>query len=95
MGTEDQNTFDITGAAGSRDKGQHAGHLFAMAKLHQGQGGAKVGDNLRGFRNNNVDVGEDGKRSEMRTESAQERFVEAAVDGDDLSGRLAEAVCHE
>jgi len=60
MGTKDQNTFDVAGAAGSRDKRQHAGHLFAMADHHQGQGGAEVRDDLRGFRDNDVDVGEDG-----------------------------------
>ena len=36
-----------------------------------------------------------GTKRETSTGSAQERFVEAAVDGDDLSGRLAEAVGHE
>lgn len=61
MGTKDQNTFDVAGAAGSRDKRQHAGHLLAMANVHQGQGNTKVGDNLRGFRDNDVDLGEDGK----------------------------------
>lgn len=61
MRAEDQDAFDVAGSAGSRDKGQHAGHLVAMAGLGQGEGGAEIGDNLRGFRDDDVDVGEDGK----------------------------------
>ena len=48
VGTEDDDAFDVTGAAGTGDETNHAGEIFLVAFVKKLVGSGEIGDHLRG-----------------------------------------------
>ena len=54
MGAEDENAFNVAGAAGSGDEGEEAGPVGSVKFADQLKGGDEIGDNLAALSDDDV-----------------------------------------